>query len=92
MPSSATSTRIPSRSFPKRKRDVTVLFFALAGYLVHDIHETVPVFLLDSLKAIDSDRIAGLIAYVEYAAFVIAALLLEDAEALAGTHHRLRKR
>lgn len=31
------------------EREVTGLMFALAGYLVHDIHETVPFMLLDSM-------------------------------------------
>jgi chromosome segregation ATPase len=72
------------------EREVTGLVFALAGYLVHDVHETVPVLLLDSLEAIDSDRIAGLVDYVEdYAAFVVAALLPEDAQALPDSHERV---
>jgi chromosome segregation ATPase len=72
------------------EREVTGLVFALAGYLVHDVHETVPVLLLDSLEAIDSDRIADLVDYVEdYAAFVVTALLPEDAEALPDEHDRL---
>ncbi|PSP98434.1 chromosome segregation protein SMC [Halobacteriales archaeon QS_5_70_17] len=39
------------------EREVTGLVFALAGYLVHDVHETVPFVLLDSLEAIDSERL-----------------------------------
>lgn len=31
------------------EREVTGLVFALAGYLVHDVHEQVPFMLLDSL-------------------------------------------
>jgi len=45
------------------EREVTGLVFALAGYLVHDVHETVPFILLDSLEAIDSDRIARVVDY-----------------------------
>jgi chromosome segregation ATPase len=72
------------------EREVTGLVFALAGYLVHDVHELVPVLLLDSLEAIDSDRIATLVEYVEdYAAFVVTALLPEDAQALPDHHHRV---
>jgi DNA repair exonuclease SbcCD ATPase subunit len=65
------------------EREVTGLIFALAGYLVHDLHETVPFMLLDSLEAIDSDRIAELVKYFsEYADFLVVALLPEDAQAL----------
>lgn len=62
------------------EREVTGLVFALAGYLVHEVFEDLPVMLLDSLEAIDSDRISNLIEYFEqYTDFLIAALLPEDA-------------
>ncbi|KOX95459.1 MULTISPECIES: archaea-specific SMC-related protein [Halorubrum] len=66
------------------EREVTGLVFALAGYLVHDVHETVPFVLLDSLEAIDSDRIARVVEYFQsHADYLIAALLPEDANALS---------
>ncbi|GAB3419151.1 AAA family ATPase [Haloparvum alkalitolerans] len=69
------------------EREVTGLVFALAGYLVHDVHETVPFILLDSLEAIDSDRIAAVVDYLrEYADYLVAALLPEDAAAITGDH------
>jgi len=65
------------------EREVTGLVFALAGYLVHEVYENVPFVLLDSLEAIDSERIAALVEYVaEYAEFLVVALLPEDAQAL----------
>ncbi|WP_080510144.1 archaea-specific SMC-related protein [Halorubrum distributum] len=65
------------------EREVTGLVFALAGYLVHDVHETVPFVLLDSLEAIDSDRIACVVDYFRtHADYLVAALLPEDAVAL----------
>ncbi|VTT86200.1 DNA double-strand break repair Rad50 ATPase [Halorubrum sp. DM2] len=65
------------------EREVTGLVFALAGYLVHDVYETVPFVLLDSLEAIDSDRIARVVDYFQtHADFLVAALLPEDAAAL----------
>ena len=65
------------------EREVIGLVFALAGYLVHEVHESVPFILLDSLEAIDSDRIARLLRYLEpYATYVVAALLPEDADAV----------
>ncbi|MUW15449.1 chromosome segregation protein SMC [Halorubrum sp. CBA1125] len=65
------------------EREVTGLVFALAGYLVHEVHETVPFIILDSLEAIDSDRIARVVDYFrEYTDYLVAALLPEDAAAL----------
>jgi chromosome segregation ATPase len=65
------------------EREVTGLVFALAGYLVHDLHETLPFMVVDSLEALDPTRIAALVEYFEeYATYLVAALLPEDAAAL----------
>ena len=73
------------------EREVTGLVFALAGYLVHDLHETVPFMLLDSLEAIDSERIAKLVDYfAEYTEYLVVALLPEDAQALDDEYTRVR--
>jgi chromosome segregation ATPase len=65
------------------EREVTGLVFALAGYLAHDVYEVIPFILLDSLEAIDSERIAALVEYIqEYAEFLVVALLPEDAASL----------
>lgn len=65
------------------EREVAGVIFGLAGYLAHDVHEILPVMILDSLEAIDSDRIAALIEYFEdYAKYLIVALLPEDSSAL----------
>jgi DNA repair exonuclease SbcCD ATPase subunit len=72
------------------EREVTGLVFALAGYLVHDLHETIPVMLLDSLEALDADRIATLVEYIkEYADYLVVALLPEDAAALDDDYQRV---
>ena len=69
------------------EREVTGFVFALAGYLVHDVYETVPFMLLDSLEAIDADRIATLVEYFEsYVPYLVVALLDEDARALEADH------
>ncbi|MDF9746229.1 archaea-specific SMC-related protein [Natrinema salsiterrestre] len=69
------------------EREVTGLVFALAGYLVHDVYKVVPFMLLDSLEAIDSNRIADLVEYFEeYVDCLVVALLREDAEALADSY------
>jgi chromosome segregation ATPase len=65
------------------EREVTGLVFALAGYLVHDVHEEVPFIILDSLEAIDADRIASVVEYFsDHADYLVAALLPEDAAVL----------
>jgi len=72
------------------EREVTGLVFALAGYLTHTIHEECPFLLLDSIEAIDSDRIAHLVDYVDdYAEYVVVALLPEDAQALDDNYQRV---
>ncbi|GAB3668136.1 archaea-specific SMC-related protein [Halopiger thermotolerans] len=73
------------------EREVTGLIFALAGYLVHEVYEDVPFMLLDSLEAIDSERIAALVEYFEeYTDFLVVALLPEDAQAIDDRHERIR--
>ncbi|WP_122088389.1 archaea-specific SMC-related protein [Halalkalicoccus subterraneus] len=72
------------------EREVTGLIVALAGYLVHDVHEQVPFMLLDSLEALDSERIAALVEYLEqYASYIVVALLPEDASALDEDYPRI---
>ncbi|MFB6201020.1 MAG: archaea-specific SMC-related protein [Halorhabdus sp.] len=72
------------------EREVTSLVFALAGYLAHDVYEDFPFLLLDSLEAIDAQRLASLIEYVsDYAEYVVTALLPEDARALDDDFDRI---
>jgi len=72
------------------EREVTGLVFALAGYLAHELYEEVPFMLLDSLEAIDSERIASLITYLEsFSDYLVVALLPEDALALPGEYERI---
>ncbi|SIR64579.1 AAA domain-containing protein [Haladaptatus litoreus] len=72
------------------EREVTGLVFALAGYLVHEVYDHVPFILLDSLEAIDSNRIARLVDYFsDYAGYLVAALLPEDAAALDDEYERV---
>ena len=74
------------------EREVVGLVFALAGYFVHDLHKTVPVMVLDSLEAIDADRIARLIAYfADFPEFLIVALLPEDADAVDTEHKTIKQ-
>ena len=72
------------------EREVTGLVFALAGYLVHDVYEKVPFMLLDSLEAVDSERIAALVDYfTQYPDYLVVALLPEDAAALDDDYQRV---
>ncbi len=72
------------------EREVAGLVFALAGYLAHDVYESVPFMLLDSLEAIDAERIADLIAYLgEYAPNLVVALLEADAAAVDPEYERI---
>jgi len=72
------------------ERETTGLVFALAGYLVHEVYDSVPFMLLDSIEAIDSDRIARLVDYLaEYTEYLVVALLEEDAQALDDAYSRI---
>jgi len=73
------------------EREVTGLVFALAGYLVYDVYEKVPFVLLDSLEAIDSERIADLVDHFsDFPDYLLVALLPEDAQALDDDYARIR--
>jgi DNA repair exonuclease SbcCD ATPase subunit len=73
------------------EREVTGLVFALAGYLVHEVYEVCPFLLMDSLEAIDSNRIATLVDYfASFADNLVVALLPEDAEAIDDDYQRVR--
>lgn len=72
------------------EREVVGLVFALAGYLTHEVYEDCPFILLDSLEAIDSDRIASIVDYFnDRAPYVVAALLPEDAPD-TDAYHRVK--
>ncbi len=71
------------------EREVTGLVFALAGYLIHEVYETVPFMVLDSLEAIDAGRISRLVDYfADYADYLVVALLEEDAQAVDSSYPR----
>jgi len=72
------------------ERELTGLVFALAGYLVHEVYDHVPFMLLDSVEAIDADRIARLVDYLGgYSDYLVVALLEEDARALDDSYPRI---
>jgi DNA repair exonuclease SbcCD ATPase subunit len=72
------------------EREVTGLVFALAGYLVHDVADVLPFMLLDSLEAVDAERIATLIEYLQaHSDYLVVALLEEDAAAVDTPHAQI---
>jgi chromosome segregation ATPase len=72
------------------EREVTGLVFALAGYLAHEVYEDLPFIILDSLEAIDSNRIAAMVEYLtEYTEYLLVALLPMDAAALPDEYDRV---
>lgn len=72
------------------EREVTGLIFALSGFLVHDVHEILPVLLLDSLEALDSGRLAELVDYLQtYSEYLLIALLPDDAAAMDDQYERV---
>jgi predicted nucleic acid-binding Zn-ribbon protein len=72
------------------EREVIGLVVGLAGYLVHEVYTDVPFMLLDSLEAIDSERIADLIEYFsDYVPYLVVALLPEDAAGVTADHHEI---
>jgi DNA repair ATPase RecN len=72
------------------EREVVGIVVALTGYLSHDIQEEVPILLLDSLEAIDADRIRELVDCIRtHSEFLVVALLEEDAAAFQNSYHRI---
>ena len=72
------------------EREVIGLVVALAGYLVHEVHEEIPFILLDSLEALDAERIDALLEYFSgYVPYLVVALLPEDADAIETAHERI---
>ena len=67
----------------KSEREVVALVIALAGYLVYDVAETVPVVVVDAIEMLDAERIHGLLEFfADHARYVVAAVLPEEAERL----------
>lgn len=65
------------------EREVAGLVVALTGYLVHDVAETVPVMLIDSVEMIDANRLAGVFEYFgQFPDYLIAAILPGHADSL----------
>ncbi len=76
------------------ERELVGLVVALAGYLVHGVHETVPFMLLDSLEMVDGERLVELVDYLEeFVPYLVVVLLPDHADAFddqdAPSHHRV---
>lgn len=71
------------------ERSLVGVVLALAGYIAHDVHEEVPIVLVDSVEQFDSERINRLLQYVSDeigVPYLVAALLPEDAGAITTEH------
>ena len=67
----------------KSEREVVGLVIALAGYLVYDVGETIPVVVVDAVEMLDADRVRGLLEFFDdHARYVVAAVLPEEAAPL----------
>jgi len=71
------------QNLSESEREVVGLVFALAGYLVHEVYDDVPFIILDSIEAIDAERIRTLVEYfIDSTEYVLVAVLEEDAPAV----------
>ncbi|RDZ40106.1 chromosome segregation protein SMC [Haloferax sp. Atlit-19N] len=76
---------------PASERELIGLVFAVAGYLVHEVSDEVPFFVLDSVEAIDAEHVRRLLAYVgRDADYVVVGLSGENAQGLPDSYRRLR--
>ncbi|MGB9955209.1 archaea-specific SMC-related protein [Haloferax prahovense] len=76
---------------PASERELIGLVFAVAGYLVHEVSDDVPFFVLDSVEAIDAELVHRLLAYVgRYTDYVVVGLSGESAQSLPDSYRRLR--
>jgi chromosome segregation ATPase len=72
------------------ERELIGIVLALAGFLVHDVGDSVPFVLLDSVEAIDADRLGSVLGYLgEHVPYVLAAVLPEEAAALSEAYSRI---
>lgn len=64
------------------EREVIGIVLGVAGYIVHDVGETVPFLLLDAIESIDANRTATLLSYLsDHADYLLATAHPEDKEA-----------
>jgi chromosome segregation ATPase len=74
----------------KSEREVIGLVVALAGYLAHDVASEIPMLVVDAVEMFDAERIRGLLEYFEqYADYVVAAVLPEEAGELDDAYPRI---
>lgn len=80
-------------SLSKSEREVIGLVVALAGYLVHDVGETVPFLVVDAVEMFDAERIDGLMdVFEDHAEYVVAAVLPEEADELRDSYETVSTR
>jgi recombinational DNA repair ATPase RecF len=65
------------------EKEVAGLVFALSGYLAHEVYEYLPFMLIDSMGALDSERVEQLLDYFDdHVQYLVAAVLPEVLEDL----------
>jgi predicted nucleic acid-binding Zn-ribbon protein len=66
------------------EREITGIIFALTGFIVHDVADSFPVVLMDSVEMIDAHRLEALLRYIEpHVDFLVVAALPEDTDAMS---------
>jgi DNA repair ATPase RecN len=72
------------------EREVVGIVLAVAGYLVHDVEETVPILLLDAIESLDAERIGSLLSYLtEHTQYLVATAHPEDHDAFPSGFDRV---
>jgi len=70
-------------SLSESEKEVVGLVFALAGYLAHEVYEDLPFMLIDSIGALDAERVDKLLVYFKgYVPYLLVAVLPETSEEL----------
>lgn len=65
------------------EREITGLVLALTGYLVHDVADSFPIVIMDSVEMIDANRLETLLEYIEpHTDYLVVSALPEDTEAM----------
>jgi len=73
----------------KSEREVIGLVVGLAGYLVHDVAETMPFVIIDAVEMFDEERIQPLLElFADHAEYVVATVLPSERPA-AGADYEL---
>lgn len=66
------------------EREIIGIVLGVAGYIVHDVNESVPFLLLDAIESIDANRTAILLSYLsDHADYLLATAHPKDRDAFS---------